>query len=365
MRPISFLVCIIAPMATRTPFHYTVSIRGEQVEPAIRQASFKQIDKIGYRYIEYGENVDIQDSPISDTIEEVLNFITPARALTVEEQKLFGVSNNSGWLALDDLEPKKVEKFLNDFGQVGLANYYRREGMTRLLTPNYFALSVGIPPKYMTALKAEWSKDEALFYRRIDRIRNGEEIPFKWIEDDLRSLAKIIRVKVVLDKNKSEGYEEITLENSKQLRRLIHALGHSGLVIPEYKESGNVAPLSNRWVISQQKKVAYLEKFISDVNAFLSPVSRAIESAQTKERAQKNSGIETAICHYLFSRVEPLSQEICEDKSCGRVFIMHRTDQKFHNTQCATNFRVRKHRAKNKKISAKKAGKQRKKGRSK
>ena len=348
-------------MPTHTPFHYTVSIGGEQVEPAIRQATFKEVKKIRYRYFEYSENVDIQDSPISDTIEAVLNLITPARALTEKELAEWQVSKESGWLAIDDLEPKTVEDFLNTYGQIGLANYYRREAMTRLLTPVTFASAVGINKvEFITTLKSEWSKDSKVYFQRIQRIHDGLEIPFKWVEDDLRRLAKIIRVKVALDKNKSEGYEEIYLENSKQLRRLIHALGHSGMPIPEYKDSGNYAPLSNKWVLSERKKVAYLNQFISEVNGFLSPVSKAIYSEANKVLAQKNSGIETAICHYLFSRIEPLSQAICKNDLCRKVFIMHRTDQEFHSQQCATNYRVRKHRGK-KRVSAKKAGRKKKK----
>lgn len=247
--------CIVAPMATPTPFHYTVSIRGEQVEPAIRQATFKVEKRIGFRYFEYSENVDIQDSPISDTIEEVLNLITPARALNANEQKIFEVGENSGWLALDDLEPLKVEKFLNAYGQIGLANYVRREAMNNLITPQAFIGQAKIAPKYLEELQKE---DSALLRKRIRRIWSGEIIPFSWVEEDLRRLAKIIRVKVALDKNKSEGHEEITLENSKYLRRLIHALGHSGMEIPDYKDSGNFAPLSNRWDLSERKKTAYL-----------------------------------------------------------------------------------------------------------
>lgn len=360
LRTMCSLMCIIALMATLTPFHYTVSIRPEPVEPAIRQATFKHVKKIGYRYFEYGQNVDIQDSPIAQTMEAVLNLITPARALTKEE---LGIRPESGWLALDDLEPEEVEEFLNTYGQIGLANYYRREAMTRLLTPLHFANEVGITNK--TAFKDECSKDLAAFFRRIDRIHKGEEIPWKWVEDDLRKLAKIIRVKLALDENKKEGYEEITLENSKQLRRIIHALGYSGLAIPEYKDSGNYNPLSKIWVISERKKIAYLNNFIASINNFLTPISRGIMSEQTKEIAQKNSGIETAICHYLFSRIEPLSQAICGNERCRRVFIMHRTDQIWHSEQCGINFRSRKSKAKNKKVSAKKAGKQRKKGRSK
>lgn len=78
-----FVGCIVAPMATTKPFHLTVSLRPRPILPAIRQATFKVEKKIGFRYFEYGENVDIQDmKPLSETMEAVLNLITPARALT-------------------------------------------------------------------------------------------------------------------------------------------------------------------------------------------------------------------------------------------------------------------------------------------
>jgi hypothetical protein len=188
-------------MATTKPFHLTVSLRPRPILPAIRQATFKVEKKIGYRYFEYGENVEIQDlKPISEIMEAVLNLITPARALNKEELKAFEVSENSGWLAIDDLEPKQAEEFLNTFGQIGLANYYRREAMTNLITPAVFIGQAKIPYRYLEILKEE---DSAVFRKRIRRIYLGEEIPFSWVEDDLRKLAKIIRVKVALDKNKS------------------------------------------------------------------------------------------------------------------------------------------------------------------
>jgi len=357
-----YVRCIFAPMATHTPFHYTVSIRGEQVEPAIRQATFKVEKKIGFRYFEYGENVDIQDSPISDTIEEVLNLITPSRALNANEQKIFGVGEKSGWLALDDLEPLKVEEFLNTYGQIGLANYVRREAMTNLITPAVFIGQAKIPYKYLEILKEE---DSALFRKRIRRIWSGEIIPFSWVDDDLRRLAKCIRMKVAIDKNRSEGYEEISLTHSKQLRRMIHAWGKSGLAIPPHKDSGEYLPQKSSWLLSERHKESIFQDFVGSINNFLSPISKAITTEATEEISQKNSGIETAICYEIFSRIEPLLERICANPKCKKPFLIQRSTKTYCSDTCSGYLRGLRHKAKKKKVSAKRAGSKKKKGRSK
>jgi len=355
--------CIVAPMATTKPFHLTVSLRPRPILPAIRQATFKVEKKIGYRYFEYGENVEIQDlKPISEIMEAVLNLITPARALNKEELKAFEVSENSGWLAIDDLEPKQAEEFLNTFGQIGLANYYRREAMTNLITPAGFIGQAKIPYRYLEVLKEE---DSAVFRKRIRRIYLGEEIPFSWVEDDLRRLAKCIRMKVAIDKNRSEGYEEISLTNSKQLRRMIHAWDKSGLVIPPHKDSGEYLPQKTSWLLSERQKEFIFQDFVGSINNFLSPISKAITTEATEEISQKNSGIETAICYEIFSRIEPLLERICANPKCKKPFLIQRSTKTYCSTRCADYVRLKEWKAKNKKVSAKRAGSKKKKGRSK
>ena len=355
--------CIVAPMATTKPFHLTVSLRPRPILPAIRQATFKVEKKIGFRYFEYGENVDIQDmKPLSETMEAVLNLITPARALTEKELAEWQVSKESGCLAEDDLDPLKVEKFLNAYGQIGLANYVRREAMTNLITPTVFLTQAKIPFRYLEILKEE---DSALFRKRIRRIWSGEIIPFSWVEDDLRRLAKCIRMKVAIDKNRSEGYEEISLTHSKQLRRMIHAWGKSGLAIPPHKDSGEYLPQKSSWLLSERQKEFIFQDFVGSINNFLSPISKAITTEATEEIAQKNSGIETAICYEIFSRIEPLLERICVNPKCKKPFLIQRSTKTYCSTRCADYVRLKEWKAKNKKVSAKQAGSKKKKGRSK
>ena len=355
--------CIVAPMATTKPFHLTVSLRPRPIFPAIRQATFKVEKKIGFRYFEYGENVEIQDmKPLSETMEAVLNLITPARALTEKELEEWQVSKDSGWLAEDDLEPLMVEEFLNTYGQIGLANYLRREAMNNLITPQVFIGKGRIAYRYLEELQKE---DSALFRKRIRRIYSGEIIPFSWVEDDLRRLAKCIRMKVAIDKNRSEGYEEISLTHSKQLRRIIHAWGKSGLAIPLNKDSGNYLPQKTSWLISEREKEFILQDFVSSINNFLRPISQAITTEATEEIAQKNSGIETAICYEIFSRIEPLLERICVNPKCKKPFLIQRSTKTYCSNRCADYVRLKEWKAKNKKVSAIRAGSKKKKGRSK
>jgi len=355
--------CIVAPMATTKPFHLTVSLRPRPIFPAIRQATFKVEKKIGFRYFEYGENVEIQDmKPLSETMEAVLNLITPARALTEKELEEWQVSKDSGWLAEDDLDPLKVEEFLNTYGQIGLANYYRREAMNNSITPKLFIGKGKISYKYLEVLQKE---DSALFRKRIQRIYLGEIIPFSWVEDDLRRLAKCIRMKVAIDKNRSEGYEEISLNHSKQLRRMIHAWGKSGLAIPPHKDSGEYLPQKSSWLLSERQKEFIFQDFVSATNTFLRPISQAITTEATEEISQKNSGIETAICYEIFSRIEPLLERICVNPKCKKPFLIQRSTKTYCSDTCSGYLRGLRHKAKKKKVSATRAGSKKKKGRSK
>jgi hypothetical protein len=348
-------------MATPKPFHLTVSIRPKPILPALRNATFRIDKKIGYRYFEFDDEVIIQDThSIPEIMEAVLNLITPTRALNVEEQKMLGVGENSTWLAVDDLEPDKAEEFLNTYGQIGLANYYRREKMTRLMSPSSFMTEAKISYKHLDTLKEEHKDNSALFYRRIDRIWQGKEIPFSWVEDDLRRLAKCIRMKLAIDKNRSEGYEEILITDSKQFRRIIHAWDRSGFAIPGGKDSGNYRPLDKSWSMSQRHKESILQDFVSAINNFLRPVSQAITTEAIEELVQKNSGIETAICYEVFSRLEPLLERICANPKCKKPYLIERSTKTFCSDGCASYVRGLRHKAKNKKVSATRAGSKKK-----
>jgi hypothetical protein len=301
--------------------------------------------------------VDYEGLNLERLANEVLGLITPARKLSAEEKETFGITNeNSGWLAIDDLDPEEVAEFLSAYGMVGLANYDRRNALNQVTTPKAFASRVGILPKYLPVLEKEFKEDPASLPRRISKIFRGEEIPFKWIEEDLQTLAKCIRMIMAIDEAEGEWRDtgEISLSHSKSLRRMVHAWKPI-FEIPDYKDSGDFMPLNPLWV--QDKPEQMLQDFISRINNFLLPMTRnAVLTDRTREIQEENFGLETALISYLFlNKSNRLFQRICP--KCGLLFFPVRDTRVFCSPQCATNARVAKHRAEKKKVSATKAGK--------
>ena len=368
-------------MATHKPFQLSVTLGATEIRfPNAKRAEICRDEKIflvqeiqegkkkikgktfGYRFIKYSGDlysVDRKGLYLEDLANEVLGLITPARKLTVEEKELWGViKENSGWLANDDLDPEQIPDFLSTYGMVGLANYDRRNVLNQVKTPSDFISKVGILPKYLPVLEKEFKEDPTSLPRRISRIVRGDEIPFKWIEEDLRTLAKCIRMIVAIDQAEDEWWNtgEISLSHSKNLRRMVHAWKPI-FEIPDYKDSGDFMPLNPLWV--QDKPEQMLQDFISRINNFLLPMTRnAVLTDRTREIQEENFGLETALISYLFlNKSNRLFQRVCANPKCGLLFFPVRNSRNYHDPQCATNVRVARSRAKMKKVSATKAGK--------
>jgi hypothetical protein len=146
---------------------------------------------------------------------------------------------------------------------------------------------------------------------------------------------------------------------------MIHAWGKSGLAIPPHKDSGEYLPQKSSWLLSERHKESIFQDFVGSINNFLSPISKAITTEATEEISQKNSGIETAICYEIFSRIEPLLERICVNPKCKKPFLIQRSTKNYCGDTCASYVRGKKFKAKNKKVSAIRAGSKKKKGRSK
>ena len=368
-------------MATHKPFQLSVTLGATEIRfPNAKRAEICRDEKIflvqeiqegkkkikgktfGYRFIKYSGDlysVDRKGLHLEDLANEVLGLITPARKLTVEEKELWGViKENSGWLANDDLDPEQIPDFLSTYGMVGLANYDRRNSLNQVKTPRDFISKVGILPKYLPVLEKEFKEDPASLPRRISRIVRGDEIPFKWIEEDLRTLAKCIRMIVAIDQAEDEWWNtgEISLSHSKNLRRMVHAWKPI-FEIPDYKDSGDFMPTNPLWI--QDKPEQMLQDFISRINTFLLPMTRnAVLTDRTREIQEENFGLETALISYLFlHKSNRLFQKVCANPKCGLLFFPKRNSRNYHYPQCATMVRVARSRAKAKKVSATKAGK--------
>lgn len=368
-------------MATLKPFQLSVTLGATEIRfPHARKAELCRDEEItlpvkikdgkktiqaksfGYRFIKYSGDLYSVEEPglyLEHLANEVLRLVTPARKLTQEEKDSLGVTNDfSGWIALDDLDPEEVAAFLTRYGMIGLGNYTRRDALNQVKTPRDFISKVGIPYKYLPVLEKEFKLDPASLPRRISRIVKGDEIPFKWIEEDLRILARCIRMIVALDQNEDSWHEgwEISLKPGKGLRRMIHAW-RPVFAIPDDKDPGMYMHASDKWIHKNPEQL--VQEFVSAMNAFLKPLSsNAILSERLREIQDQNFGLETALISYLFlNKTNPLHQKPCKYSKCGRLFFPVRITKEFCSDTCGTNDRVARKRARDKeKVSASKAG---------
>jgi hypothetical protein len=368
-------------MATLKPFQLSVTLGATEIRfPHARRAEVCRDETItlsekikdgkktltgrsfGYRFIKYSGDlysVETEGLYLEDLANEVLKLVTPARKLTQEEREALGVVNDfSGWIALDDLDPEEVAAFLTNFGMVGLGNYERRNALNQVTSPRDFISKVGIHHRYLPVLEKEFKLDPASLPRRISRIVRGEEIPYKWIEEDLRVLARCIRMIVALDQGEEAWHEtgEISLKYGKNLRRMIHAWSPL-FAIPDDKDPGEYLTTNEAWL--QKNPEQMVQDFISKMNLFLLPLTRnAILTEKTREIQDQNFGLETALISYLFlNKSNRLYQISCKNPKCGKLFFPVRITKEFCSERCGTNDRVNRLRAKNKeKVSASKAG---------
>ena len=321
----------------------------------------------GLRLVKYsGEvhSVEKKHLSLEDIANEVLRLVSPARRLTKEEsENLFsspheGSFRNAGlgWLVLEDLETEDILQLINEFGMVGLANYNRRDAIRHIRDPEEFISAFRINKRYLESLKAEIAKDPTWIPKKISKIIAGEEIPLNWIEEDIRILAKCIRMIHAIDQGKEEWWHtgKISLSNAKNSRRMIHAW-EPFTEIPDYKDSGNFLTTDPRWY--KYDLEALLQDFISRMNRFLLPLSRnAILTNKTSEIKDANFGLETSLIAYLFlNKNGRLLQIQCENPRCGRLVYQERITRRFCGDTCATNNRVREYRARQK-VSATNAG---------
>lgn len=333
------------------------------------QVDGKDLEGTGYglRLVKYsGEvhSVEKKHLSLEDIANEILRLVSPARKLTREEsENLFnsphiGSFRNAGlgWLVLEDLETEDLLQLINEFGMVGLANYSRRDAIRHIRTPEEFISKFNINERYSESLNAEITKDPTWIPKKIYKILTGEEIPLKWIEDDIRILARCIRMIHALDQGKEEWWHtgNISLTNAKNSRRIIHAW-QPFTEIPDYKDSGNYLTTDPRWYNYDLETL--LQDFVSRMNSFLLPLSKnAILTEKTSEILDANFGLETSLIAYLFlNKNSRLLQIQCENPRCGRLVYQERITRRFCGDTCASNNRVREYRARQK-VSATKAG---------
>lgn len=339
--------------------------------PTIRKWIYKEDKDLGYRYFITEDLVGKENTKFlpSETANALTRLVNPSRAITAKEvEELGGLFKGAS--VRDDLEPKEVENFLNLYGQIGRADYARREKLSRPLTLDQGELSAeqfkvlcGSSERGLTGVRKEIKENPKAWRERVKRLAEGVEIPFSWIEKDLFDLAKTVRILGALEKNweKSVPFFSLTIKRGWELNRFL--LGADLVVVPFGKDE-HYKPLSDLWSVPERIINAQWEGLATNLNRFVSPVSRNVFSTQARDEiAKSNSGIETWLICHIAHTLAKFSDKKCANPDCQKPFFNERRLKRYCDTPCQNTERSRRNRAKKKNSSAKGQKKKQTKGR--
>jgi len=359
--PMKSIVCIVAFMRTANSLHLSVTLPNAPLcRPIAKKAKLVELD-FGYCAISY-ELLGVENTKFTfnETATALGRLVAPIRELTVNELKAF--PELEGWFVLDRIDSNKILDFINLYGQIGLADYLRRDKFalpmtkeTRGLSVEQFCLLVGINlPSQVQKAKTYFKKNPDDLFKRTLRIYWGTEVPIAWIERDIRELFRCVRILEIFKNKKSQS---INLEQSPELRRLIHASDKAPFIIPFGKDPGNFKSLDGKWNLPQMKRKALVDDFNSSVNRFLQPLTRyPIQTEELISRNLQNCGIETFLIQSLFVTDTQFKEGLCIRPSCRRPFYKQRSTKDYCSTQCGNAVRVKNHR-KRQRVSVQKNGK--------
>jgi hypothetical protein len=348
-------------MRTANSLHLSVTLPTAPLcWPIAKKAKLVELE-FGYRAISYEmQGLENRTFKFNETATALGRLIAPIRELTATELKAF--PELEGWFVLDDLDPSKILDFINRYGQIGLADYNRRDKFNLPMTKTSRGLSVEqfcslvgvIDTSQIQKAKIYFKKNPDDLMKRTMRIFWGTEVPMAWIEKDIRQLFRCVRILEILKKKKSQSFN---LEQSPELRRLIHASDKTPFIIPFGKDPGNFRPLDSKWNLPQMHRKTLVDEFNTNVNRFLQPITRyPIHTEELVARNLQNCGIETFLIQSLLATDTQFREGFCRRPSCRRPFYKQRSTKECCSDQCATALRVKKLRG-NKKVSVQKNGK--------
>jgi len=364
----------VSLMGTLKPLRIAVALPTASPQyPTIRKWIYKEDKALGYRYFITEDKEAKKNWAFlpSETASALLRLVNPSREITAKEvEELGGLFKGAS--VRDDLEPKKVEEFLNLYGQIGRADYARREKLSRPLTLDQGELSAeqfkvlcGASERGLVGIRKEIKENPQAWRNRVRRLADGLEIPFSWIEKDLFDLAKSVRILGALEKNWERGvpFYSLTIKRGSELNRFL--IGADLVVIPFGKDE-RYQPLSDLWSVRERVIEAQWEGLASNLNRFVSPVSRNVFSTKARDEiAEGNSGIETWLICHITQTTAKFAERRCLNRSCQKFFFNERKVKRFCSDSCATTQRSRNRREREKNSSGKSQKKAQAKGKKK
>ena len=327
------------------------------LEPSRRRKAEFIEEKSGYCFVRYlGEVEEVELSATAET--DLLALVLPFEAETDPLKKRLRQSfegGGQGW-NFPELDRKKVVKFLNAWGTIGFRNENNFIRLHQARSDSGIASALGFPctPKEATKLLGK------NFGERAQQIREHNEIPFPWIEEELQRLAFCVRLtnNLFRDQGNSEHFkrEEIFLNQANRARIVSSSYHYASL---DFKDDQDPA---NRKIKMENLDRAeeVLNEFAGEINRYLRPLTISVmQTDKVESFYTRHLGFETALASAIAMRFrQGGTLLICQECKIPYFPKRLREDAKFCGDSCSHRVADREYkRRKRAEVSATKAGK--------
>jgi hypothetical protein len=343
-------------MATLKKYLLTVAFTLPEVDSHKRKAELVELPS-GYSFIKYtGDKTPISLTP--ETFTDLLKLVLPF------EPELDPIKKRFTRWQFPELNRSEVVKFLNSWGEVGFCNEANYQNLLRQTTNFGIAHALGYLPTPKEATKFLGGKS---FGERAEQIRQRNEVPFPWIEQELRTLAFCARLtnNLFRDDNYKGDFkrEEIILNQATRSRIVASS---PDFAIYDFKDDQDPAQnIKRKSAVNQSENLENAEEvltqFAGELNRYLRPLTLgAIITEKTEDYYQRFIGFETAFAN-MIATIFRLGGSLLICQECRTPYFPKRLreDAKFCGDSCGLRVRNRNYKRRKRqeaKVSATKAG---------
>jgi len=292
---------MVLHMTTSNKAIFEVAFAIPRVESVTRKAELITQEN-GYSFIRYsGERKFVKLN--SETDADLLSLVPPFQEFPKEEkwQTDFTLGLSVKAWDLPEINDKKLLKFLNKWGSVGFQNQFNFIRLSQSQTNSGIASALGYP---ILGEEADLLIGKN-FGDRAEQIRQLNEIPLPWIEEELRTLAFILRLakNLLVDnqmKNKLK-HEEILL-NYKTRKRIISSNpAYAVLAFNDKEDPAKGSLNASEWQMKFQevpvldRAEEVIDAFAWNLNRYLRPLTvGVIRREKVRAFYLRNIAFETA-----------------------------------------------------------------------
>ncbi len=339
--------------------------RSLPVADSIGRSAELEIDENGFQFVVYsGPRKDVKLQ--RDFIADLLELVPPGceQYLPEDDEEEEDVETWAGfslpYTAVHDINPHQAVAFINRWGVIGLMSSMRP--IPALCKPQELALLLAFRPinredadrclSHKGELKQEYRD-------RLSGIVIGNQVPYPWIESELRNLAKCVRLVKNLLAGDSQGREKFSLTFANR-KRILAGWDLAPFPIPDGIDPAEYKKLDEAWTqvwgddftgVSIHDADRVVDEFANLMNKYMVPVSSTIvRTTEIVENIYREEMcFEAALAVFLLDQLRNGGTPL-ECLECHRLFfpVRHRYDGKWCSPKCGAVVRNREKRRRDK-----------------